>query len=72
MSSNLVYCVSCGNPLMPKDAYKIFVDEIVELPWSTPQHRNYKGGNTKYVCSKECYEVFKMNMKEFWHPNGEY
>lgn len=72
MGSNFVYCVKCAKHLKPVDAYKIFVDEIVELPWSTPQHREYKGGETIYLCSEKCYQNFKKNMKEFWDPNGEY
>jgi YHS domain-containing protein len=50
----------------------VYVDEKVEVPWSTPQNPIYKGGEPIFVCSKNCYEAFKMNMKEFWHPNGEY
>ncbi len=72
MSSTIVYCVSCGNSLKPSNAYKVYVDEKVEVPWSTPQNPIYKGGEPIFVCSKNCYEAFKMNMKEFWHPNGEY
>ena len=67
-----VYCVSCGDSLKPADAYKVSVDEMVELPWSTPRHREYKGGETIYVCSEECYQIFKKNMNEFWNPEDEY
>ncbi|HLI46131.1 MAG TPA: hypothetical protein VKU94_02960 [Geobacterales bacterium] len=72
MSSEIVYCSVCGNRMKPSQAYKIFLDEIAEVPWSTPEHRVYKGGNHAYLCSEKCYEIFKKNMKEFWHPDGEY
>jgi YHS domain-containing protein len=48
------------------------VDEKVEVPWSTHEHPEYKGGEPIYICSKKCHEIFKKNMKEFWHPEGEY
>ncbi len=72
MSSTIVYCVSCGNSLKPSNAYRVYVDEKVEVPWSTHEHPEYKGGEPIYVCSKKCHEIFKKNMKEFWHPEGEY
>lgn len=72
MTSVEVHCISCGKHFKSSNAYRVFVDEKVEVPWSTPQHREYKGGEPIYVCSKKCYEDFKKNMKEFWHPEGEY
>ena len=71
MSSSIVYCVSCSNRLKPANAYKIFVDKIMELLWNTPQHIEYKGGGTISVCSEKCYQAFMKNMKEFWDPYGE-
>lgn len=65
MSSTIVYCVSCGNSLKPSTAYRMYVDEKVEVPWSTPQNPIYKGGEPIFVCSKKCHDAFKMNMKEF-------
>ena len=44
MSSSIFYCVSCGNGLKPADAYRVYVDEMVEVPWSTPENPIYKGG----------------------------
>ena len=72
MPSEIVYCAKCSKGLQPSQAYRIFLDDVVELPWSTPQHRQYKGGNNVYLCSKKCYEEYKLNMKEFWNPEGEY
>jgi YHS domain-containing protein len=58
--------------MKPAEIYKIFLDEIAEAPWSTPEHREYVGGKHAYLCSKKCYESYKWNMKAFWHPDGEY
>lgn len=67
-----VYCSACSKAIKPVNAYKLFLDEMAEVPWSTPEHRIFKGGNHTYLCSKKCYEIFKKNMIEFWHPDGEY
>lgn len=72
MPSEAVNCTVCGKKIRISEAYKIFLDEVAELPWSTPEHREYKGGKHTYLCSRECYEKYKLNMKEFWHPEGEY
>lgn len=72
MSSEVVYCSSCSKRMKPSEAYKIFLDETAEVPWSTPEHPEYVGGNHIYVCSKECNEILKKNMKGFWDPEGEY
>jgi YHS domain-containing protein len=72
MDSNFVYCVKCTKRFKPVNAYRIFLDEVEEVPWSTPEHREYKGGNHTYICSEKCYHDFKKNMKEFWDPKGVY
>jgi YHS domain-containing protein len=72
MDSNFVYCVKCAKRFKPVNAYRIFLNELEEVHWSTPEHREYKGGNHIYICSEKCYQDFKKNMKEFWDPNGEY
>ena len=72
MPSDIVYCTSCGKRMKPSEAYRIFLDETAEVPWSTKDKPEYVGGNHAYLCSEECYESYKRNMKEFWHPDGEY
>ena len=67
-----VMCTSCGKEFSPSDAYKILVEETELLPWSTLDNPQYKEKGPIYLCSKKCYQAFKMNMKEFWHPEGEY
>lgn len=29
-----VYCSTCSKAIKPVNAYKIFLDEIAEIPWS--------------------------------------